>query len=215
WKVADLGERAGDHSDLGRRLGSRAGRLASRLGHVLCGVFPRWPTRSHGRRRWRRESVGHRLFGLARAWRRLEAPSERDSTPSHAGLMRLRRSGHWSRDPRPGPTSVNHDNIIAIHAARTPRRRPQELNKNAHARSMLGRALLGQKRRTEAEPLLVQGYEGMKQRAAKIPIHGKPSLAAALERLVALYDASAKPEQAARWRGELERVKADAKQLHQ
>jgi hypothetical protein len=44
-----------------------------------------------------------------------------------------------------------------------------------NARSMLGGALLGQERRTEAEPLLVQGYEGMKQRAANIPIQGKPS----------------------------------------
>jgi tetratricopeptide (TPR) repeat protein len=80
-----------------------------------------------------------------------------------------------------------------------------------NATSMLGGALNGQKKRAEAEPLLVQGYEGMKQRAAKIPIAGKPRLAEALERLVQLYDAWGKPDQATRWRRELESEKADAK----
>jgi non-specific serine/threonine protein kinase/serine/threonine-protein kinase len=51
-----------------------------------------------------------------------------------------------------------------------------------------------------AEPLLVQGYEGMKPRAAKIPIEGKPRLAETLERLVQLYDGWGKPDQAKRWR---------------
>ena len=76
-----------------------------------------------------------------------------------------------------------------------------------NARSMLGEALNGQKKRAEAEPLLVQGYEGMRQRTAKIPKEGKPRLAEALERLVQLYDAWGKPAQATRWRRELERVK--------
>jgi tetratricopeptide (TPR) repeat protein len=80
-----------------------------------------------------------------------------------------------------------------------------------NATSMLGGALNGQKKRAEAEPLLVQGYEGMKQRAAKIPIADKPHLAEALERLVQLYDAWGKPDQAARWRRELESEKAAAK----
>ena len=36
-------------------------------------------------------------------------------------------------------------------------------------KSMLGGAFLGQKKYTEAEPLLLAGYEGMKQREATIP----------------------------------------------
>jgi tetratricopeptide (TPR) repeat protein len=79
------------------------------------------------------------------------------------------------------------------------------------ARSMLGGALLGQKKPAEAEPLLVQGYEGMKQRAAKITLGNKPRLAEALERLVELYDAWGKPDQAARWRRELESEKTAAR----
>ena len=37
-----------------------------------------------------------------------------------------------------------------------------------YTRSMLGFSLLGQKKFVEAEPLLVSGYEGMKQREDKI-----------------------------------------------
>ena len=48
---------------------------------------------------------------------------------------------------------------------------------------MLGGALLGQKKYAEAEPLLLAGYEGMKQREAKIPPEGKVRLTEALERL--------------------------------
>jgi tetratricopeptide (TPR) repeat protein len=79
------------------------------------------------------------------------------------------------------------------------------------ARSMLGEALNGQQKRADAEQLLLQGYEGMKQRVARIPIEGKPRVAEALERLVQLYDAWSKPDQATRWRRELESEKADAK----
>jgi eukaryotic-like serine/threonine-protein kinase len=71
-------------------------------------------------------------------------------------------------------------------------------------KSMLGGALLGQKKYAQAEPLLLAGYEGMKQREAKIPPLSKVRLADALERLVMLYDALEKKDEAARWRKELE-----------
>ena len=80
-----------------------------------------------------------------------------------------------------------------------------------NAESMLGEALYGQKKFVEAEPLLVQGYEGMKERAAKIPKEGQHRVTEALARLVQLYDDWGKPDQAIRWRRELETVKADAK----
>ena len=35
---------------------------------------------------------------------------------------------------------------------------------------MLGGALAGQKKFPEAEPLLIEGYSGMKERAGQIPI---------------------------------------------
>jgi hypothetical protein len=69
--------------------------------------------------------------------------------------------------------------------------------------SLFGGALLGQQKYDDAEPLLVQGYEGMKQRAAKIPAKRKGRLTEALERLVHCYDAWGMSAEAARWRSEL------------
>jgi tetratricopeptide (TPR) repeat protein len=71
------------------------------------------------------------------------------------------------------------------------------------ARSMLAGALLGQKKYTEAEPLLLSGYEGMKQREDKIPTEGKPRLKETLQRLVQLYEATGRPDQAAAWKQKL------------
>jgi eukaryotic-like serine/threonine-protein kinase len=71
-------------------------------------------------------------------------------------------------------------------------------------KSLLGGALLGQQKYDEAVPLLLGGYQGLKERAARIVPNGHGELTAALERLVRLYDAWEKPDQAAKWRKELE-----------
>jgi hypothetical protein len=72
-----------------------------------------------------------------------------------------------------------------------------------YTRSLLGDALLGQRRYAEAEPLLLAGYEGLKQREATIPANAKKALTEALERLVQLYDAWGKKDQADQWRKQL------------
>jgi serine/threonine protein kinase len=96
--------------------------------------------------------------------------------------------------------------------------------------AQLGSNLLEQKKYAEAEPLLLQGYEGMKERVAKTPVadaSGSPPpvritpgadktggftpparLVEALERLVQLYEAADKKEEAAKWRALLEEAKA-------
>jgi serine/threonine protein kinase/tetratricopeptide (TPR) repeat protein len=79
-----------------------------------------------------------------------------------------------------------------------------------NARSLLGGALLGQKKYADAEPLLLAGYEGMKQRDATIPEVGKIRVTEALERLVQLYEAWDRPAQAKHWRKELEARKKTA-----
>ena len=71
-------------------------------------------------------------------------------------------------------------------------------------RSRLGGSLLGQKKYVEAEPFLVQGYEGLKKPNARVPPNLEPLLAEALQRVVRLYDAWGKPNEAAKWRKELE-----------
>jgi tetratricopeptide (TPR) repeat protein len=79
------------------------------------------------------------------------------------------------------------------------------------AQSLLGGALLGQEKYAEAEPLLLAGYEGLKQGEAKIPAHFKIRLTEALERLVQLYDATGKTDEAAKWRKVFEEAKAAEK----
>ncbi|MCL4789439.1 MAG: serine/threonine-protein kinase [Verrucomicrobia bacterium] len=72
-----------------------------------------------------------------------------------------------------------------------------------NARSLLGGALLGQKKFAEAEPLLLSGYEGMKHPEEKIPPAGKTRPREALERIVQLYTDCDKPAQAAEWKQKL------------
>ena len=77
-----------------------------------------------------------------------------------------------------------------------------------HTRSLLGGALVGQTKYAEAEPLLLMGYQGLKQRRDRIPASAKNSLTVALGRLVRLYDAWGKKDEAAKWRKEMEAMKA-------
>jgi len=67
---------------------------------------------------------------------------------------------------------------------------------------MLGGALLGQKKYADAEPLLLKGYEGMKQREKTISPQGATRLPEALDRLIELYTATNKPDEVKKWRAE-------------
>jgi serine/threonine protein kinase/Tfp pilus assembly protein PilF len=75
-----------------------------------------------------------------------------------------------------------------------------------HTQLHLGVSLLAQKKHGAAEPLLLAAYEGLKERQDTIPVQWKGLLAEASERLVQLYDAWGKPEQAARWRAERDKL---------
>jgi tetratricopeptide (TPR) repeat protein len=77
-----------------------------------------------------------------------------------------------------------------------------------NVRAELGAALLGQKQYTAAEPLLRAGYEGMKLRAEKIPPQRKFRLAEALDRLIALAEATNKPDEARMWKDERAKLPA-------
>ncbi len=79
-----------------------------------------------------------------------------------------------------------------------------------HTMSMLGGALLGQRKLAEAEPLLLDGYRGMKARAASVPRQGAQRIPEALERLVRLHEAFGHASEAAAWRGELDAARAAA-----
>ncbi|MES2924459.1 MAG: tetratricopeptide repeat protein [Verrucomicrobiota bacterium] len=66
------------------------------------------------------------------------------------------------------------------------------------AKSMLGGSLLGQKKYTEAEPLLHSGYAGMQQRNEQIPAASRALLNEAQQRLEQLYEETDRPDQAAK-----------------
>jgi lipopolysaccharide biosynthesis regulator YciM len=77
-------------------------------------------------------------------------------------------------------------------------------------RSLLGWAMTGQRRYAEAEPLLLDGYAGLKHRENKIALAGKVRVREAAERLVRHYEAWGQPAKAAEWR---EKVYADAEPI--
>ena len=71
--------------------------------------------------------------------------------------------------------------------------------------SLLGASLAGQKNYAAAEPLLLQGYQGLQQRHASLPpyLNAPRRITQSLERLVQLYDAWGKSAKAAEWKEKL------------
>jgi hypothetical protein len=87
-----------------------------------------------------------------------------------------------------------------------------------YVQAMLGNALLNQKKFTEAEPHLVSGYEGMKERFDKLPDKNpsRPAvqqrISESLDRLIQLYNALDKPDQVKKYQ-ELRAKYQTAKEL--
>jgi serine/threonine protein kinase/Tfp pilus assembly protein PilF len=69
--------------------------------------------------------------------------------------------------------------------------------------SMLGEALLGQKKYTDAETLLLKGYAGLKEREQTLL---NTILPEAIDRLIELYTATNKPEEVKKWQAEKEKL---------
>jgi serine/threonine protein kinase/tetratricopeptide (TPR) repeat protein len=69
--------------------------------------------------------------------------------------------------------------------------------------SILGAVLCGQKNYTEAEPLLLQGYEGMKHQEALLQAVWKRRMGEAGQRVVHFYEETNQPEKAREWREKL------------
>jgi tetratricopeptide (TPR) repeat protein len=72
-----------------------------------------------------------------------------------------------------------------------------------NALSMLGGALLGQKKYDDASPLLLRGYEGLKEREGQLIGVLRPRLTEAVERLVRFYEEKNQPDKAREWREKL------------
>ena len=74
-------------------------------------------------------------------------------------------------------------------------------------RVRLGATLMGRRNYEEAEPLIISGYEGMRQRKAGIRDRNQV-LTETLRDLVELFEATSRPEQAAEVRTKLMLVEA-------
>jgi tetratricopeptide (TPR) repeat protein len=74
-------------------------------------------------------------------------------------------------------------------------------NKFPYWVSVLGAVLLGQGKYTEAEPILLKGYEGMKQ--AEVNFLAKKRTAEVCGWIVRLYESTNQPEKARQWREKL------------
>jgi hypothetical protein len=62
---------------------------------------------------------------------------------------------------------------------------------------------MASKHYAEAEPLLIPGYNGLRERQAKIPAANKPRLEKAAERLIRFYEETAQPDKVAEWKQKL------------
>ena len=80
----------------------------------------------------------------------------------------------------------------------------------SESRSLLGGALLGQGKATEAGPPLRSGYEGMARRIDAIPAVARPRLAEALDRLIAFGEASGLGDEVDAWKAERARLSASS-----
>ncbi len=141
-------------------------------------------------------------FDQADAWRRkwLAAVTKRDGPDSaeSAGDLAEQAEDMLGRGRHTGAEAILRE-CVAILQKKQP-----ESWKTFRAQSLLGVALMGAEKYAEAEPLLVQGYEGLKAREAQItrPL-ARHRVTEAGERIVRLYEAWGQAEEAARWRAKL------------
>jgi tetratricopeptide (TPR) repeat protein len=72
-----------------------------------------------------------------------------------------------------------------------------------HSQSLLGASLAGQAKYSDAEPLLLSGYQGLMARQTSMPAIDRNSVGDAADRIVALYEDWGKPDKAGEWRRKL------------
>jgi tetratricopeptide (TPR) repeat protein len=149
-------------------------------------------------------------YDQAEVWRRkwLAVVKEKDGPESAAYAGELTGLGsNLLQQKKPADAEPILRECLAILQNKQP-----EARDTFHTQSLLGAALLGQQKYADAEPLLVQGYQGLNKSAKDLghTHHYSPTtrhLTEALERLAQLYEAWGKPDEAAKWRKELEAIR--------
>jgi hypothetical protein len=91
---------------------------------------------------------------------------------------------------------------LAREAVETDRKKRPDDWQRFRAETLLGASLAGQKKYAEAEPLLLEGYQGMAARKERIRVPDWYHLDRAREWIAKLYQAWGKPEKAAEWKSQ-------------
>jgi serine/threonine protein kinase/tetratricopeptide (TPR) repeat protein len=81
--------------------------------------------------------------------------------------------------------------------------------RTSSGRCLVGTSLLGNQKYAEAEPLLLSAYEGLNKPGVNAHLDVKASIKDVLERLVQLYQATGRSDQATQWKQKLERFHRD------
>jgi tetratricopeptide (TPR) repeat protein len=76
-----------------------------------------------------------------------------------------------------------------------------------YTRLRLGAALMGKRQYDEAEPLIISGYEGMREREAGVRDRTKV-LTESIQDMIQLFEVTSRPDQAAEWKTKLATVQA-------
>ena len=143
-------------------------------------------------------AVAYRLAGNAREGARLF--EDNPTSPAHAEALAVEADMLLSQK-KAAEAELKLRECLAI------REKTQSDDwKTFDTKSTLGEALLDQRKFAEAEPLLLAGYEGLKEREDSIPPESRNRLTKALERLAKLYELWGREETAARWRDELRTI---------
>jgi tetratricopeptide (TPR) repeat protein len=138
------------------------------------------------------------LDALAQVEKRETSPGSREQRANVLGWLALSR--HLQH--RDGEAEAYIREALAFYQKEFP-----QMPRTFYWESVLGAVLLGQQRYAEAEPHLLQGYEGIQRQGATH--HSEPlELIEAAERVVRYYEATNQPEQARAWR---EKLKATGK----
>jgi hypothetical protein len=72
--------------------------------------------------------------------------------------------------------------------------------RNYRSKTLLGASLAGQRKFADAEPLLLEGYEGMTARKQKMESDELQEIDRAARWIAGMYDTWGKPDQASKWR---------------
>jgi tetratricopeptide (TPR) repeat protein len=94
----------------------------------------------------------------------------------------------------------NESEPLAREATEFDRKNKPDDWRRFRAESLLGATLAGMRKYVEAEPLLLEGYQGMQARKDRMAIVDQYHLDRAREWLVQLYQAWGRPEKAAEWK---------------